>query len=377
MPRRIRVLYVIASLAQGGAERQLAELICGLDPDRYEARLALCDMTDQLGYDLPVGPRYDLESAAGSTPKTLYKIVNVLRDAEPDIVHSFMGLVNIYSRLAVGLTGIGRAIGAVRNGRPPMRDLVYEGLTQRLAHGMIANSVGIRDKLVRVSRIPPARIDVIENGVDLAKFRPPTADERAERRARWAMTGTTLVLTGRLSTEKNHLAVVQALGALRSKGALAGDAQILFAGRPSPESHAAMLHELAASLGVASNVRFLGPVKNVEELVGAADGLILPSHYEGIPNAVLEALACGAPAVVSPAANLDAIVHDGVEGLTCASSSAADVEAGLARFFALSSEARQAMGARGREAAKARFSVPRMVARTCEVYDRVLAARTR
>src|SRR5687767_6353789 len=102
----------------------------------------MCDMTDQLGYDLPTGERYSLDSAAGSTPRTLVKLMAVLRDARPDVVHSFMGLVNIYSRIAVRLTGIGRAVGAVRNGRPPLRDLVYEGLTQSLAHALIANSVG-------------------------------------------------------------------------------------------------------------------------------------------------------------------------------------------------------------------------------------------
>ena len=99
----------------------------------------------------------------------------------------------------------------------------------------------------------------------------------------------------------------------------------------------------------------------------------MPSHYEGIPNVVLEALASGIPAIVSPAANLDAIVHDGVEGITCTSGSAHDVEDGLRRFFRLTEAARRAMGERGRAVAEARFSIPRMVERTCAVYDRVMA----
>jgi L-malate glycosyltransferase len=105
-----------------------------------------------------------------------------------------------------------------------------------------------------------------------------------------------------------------------------------------------------------------------------ADGLALTSHWgEGISNAVIEGLASGAPVVVSPAANVDAVVHDGIEGFACSSSKQVDVERGLARFFALTVEKRRTMGARGRATAVTRFSVPRMVARTCEVYERVLA----
>ncbi len=368
-----RVLYVISSLEQGGAERQLAELVRGLDRSRFEPRIALCDATDRLGYELDAGRYYDLDSANGSTPRTLVKLVRVLRDARPELVHGFGGLVSIYSRLAVRMTGIGRAIGAVRNGRPPLRDLVYEGLTAPLASAFIVNSVGIREQLVRVSRIPARRIDVIENGVDLARFRPRAPATRAALRERWELRGPTLVLVGRVGPEKNHEGLLRALARLERDGALPPDATVLFAGKATPPSHGDALRALVRELGLDRRVRFLGSVLEVEDLVAAADGLVLPSHYEGIPNAVLEAFASGVPAIVSPPANLDSIVTDGREGFAAESTEPGDLARALRRFFALSAEELTAMGARARATAEARFSIPKMVERTSAVYDRVLA----
>lgn len=125
-----------------------------------------------------------------------------------------------------------------------------------------------------------------------------------------------------------------------------------------------------AALGDA--LRLVGIVKPIEKLVAAADGVLLPSHYEGLPNAVIESMSCATAPIVSPAANTDALVDDGVTGLVCEGTDPESIERAIRRFVALSPEARALMGQRGYEAARERFAVRRMVARTVEVYARVL-----
>ncbi len=370
----LRVLYAISSLHHGGAERQLVELIRGLDRSRYEPRLALCDTTDQFGYAMEVGGVIDLRSAAGSTLLTFARLVAALRAERPAVLHTFGGLLNIYGRLAVRATGIGAAVSAVRNGRPPARDLAHEALTWPLADAIVANSVGIRDVLAQRAHIPAARIDVVENGVDTGRFHPMEAGARDAARARWGLAGRALVLPARMSPEKNHLGVIRALGILRGRDALPGDVTVCFAGRVYSPDHDERLKRAVEAAGVTDRVHFEGPVDEMPSLLAAADAVLLPSTYEGMPNVVLEGLACGTPALVSPAANRDGVVRDGTEGIQVHGTEPGALAEALARWLGLPEVARRAMGTRARARAE-EYTLGRMVERTCAIYDRVLASR--
>ncbi len=371
--RRVKVLYFVSSFEQGGAERQVAELVAGLDLARYEPHLAVCNPADQLGYDLPFVTRTDLRSPQGPEPATLLRLARVLRQVRPDVLHSYLGHQNLYGRLAVRMTGIGKAVGSVRCTRLPAQAIRHERLTHRLTDALIVNSVGIREELVRRARVRADRIDVVENGVDTRRFRPPSAEERRTARERFGMTGTTLVVPGRISSQKNQIALVAALALLRARGQLPPDVRVIFAGRQ--EAHTRYGTYLRAAIALTRTgdlVRFAGVVREVEELLGAADAMVLPSIFEGLPNVVLESLACGTPAIVSPGANVDDLVCDAETGLAMEGAGPHAIAGSLARFFALPEEERRRMGLRGRETALARFTVARMVRRTCAVYERVL-----
>jgi glycosyltransferase involved in cell wall biosynthesis len=378
VPDKIRVLYFVSSFEQGGAERQVAELIRGLDRDRYEPRVAVCNTQDQLGYDLRLSKVTDLRAPMGPTPTTLMRLCKLLVRERPEVLHTFMGHQNFYGRLAAAMTRIGRAVGSVRCTRLSRKELVYEMSTRWLAHATIVNSVGIRDELVARARVPPVSIDVVENGVDTARFRPPAAEERTDARHRFGMRGTNLVLPGRLSRQKNQRGIVEALSVMRARGTLPADLTLHLAGREEASSdYGTTLRQAVVERGLTERVRFLGVIRDIEVVLRACDCLVLPSIYEGLPNAVLEAMSSGIPVVVAPPCNADALVRDGEEGLICADTTPDAIADTLERFLSLGVEARLRMGVCGREHAAARFTIPRMVARTCAVYERVLAARSR
>lgn len=372
MPRR-KVLFFISSLEQGGAERQMMELMRGLDPERFETRLALCHRTDHLGYSLPCGEPYSLDATFGPTPGTLARLVRVIRRERPDVIHSYMGYENLFARLAGRLTGIGKVVASVRCTRMPRRDVFYERTTHAMIDALICNSVGIRDELHERARIPLADIDVIENGVDQQRFQPIDAAERASVRREWGMDGRrALVVPGRVSEQKNQVAIVRALESMKRDGLLPADLTVIFAGRGSPPLYGEYVRRVADRAALGDALRFAGIVKPIEKVVAAADGVLLPSHYEGLPNAVIESMSCATAPIVSPAANTDALVDDGVTGLVCAGTEPDDVRRAVLRYLALSDEERRTMGQRAYAVAKERFALTRMVARTVEVYARVL-----
>jgi glycosyltransferase involved in cell wall biosynthesis len=376
--RPVRVTYFINSLEQGGAERQMAELIRHLDRTRFEPALVLCNATDQLGYALPIaeGRVRHLNAPMFPGPVSVAALARALRELETDVLHSYMGWENIFGRVAARMAGVRAAIGSVRCTELPRKHVLGERLTHSMADAVIVNSVGIRDELVRRAGIPASRIDVIENGVDFGRFRPLDPATIARERNVWGMKDKrVLVVPGRISEQKNQLAILRALALLAKAGELPPDVRVYFAGRGSPPWYGELVRTWATASGIGTHVDFLGIVTRVERLVGAADAMLLPSNYEGLPNAVIEAMSCGVPVIVSPAANTDRLVTDGVEGLTVEGREPAAIARALQRFFALSPEELRAMGGRGHAHAAERFAVARMARRTMDVYERVLSAR--
>ena len=162
----------------------------------------------------------------------------------------------------------------------------------RLAAARAAAVVTVSESLKRQARelgIQTDKLSVLRNGVDLDRFR---LLDRLAIRTHLGLTGTVWLVAGNLVEPKGVHLTLAALAEV-------ADAILIVAG-DGPE--AARLRELACALGVDKRVRFLGNVPHTQlvEYYNAADALFLASSREGMPNVVLEALACGTPVVATP-----------------------------------------------------------------------------
>lgn len=159
---------------------------------------------------------------------------------------------------------------------------------------VICNSRMVRDDIARRFGVPDEKLHVIHNGVDLGVFHPGLRDEHRKRvRAELAIPADAPVVlfVGSGYERKGLATLLRALAAMKTR-----DARLLVVGR---DRHQKLYEKLAQTLGVEDRTRFLGGQQDVRPYYGAADVFCLPTIYDPMPNAALEALACGLPAVTS------------------------------------------------------------------------------
>ncbi len=161
----------------------------------------------------------------------------------------------------------------------------------------IAVSDALKVRMIELG-IPAEKVHVLKNGVDTDFFR--LQDQQAMR-ARWKLKAKTLLMVGNLVPEKRPLAMLEALSKIQ-------DCDLLIAGNgPLKQS----LVDASVKLGLQQRVTFLGNVDQTElvSLYNAVDGLVLPSAREGLPNVLLEAIACGCPVLAADVGGVKEIIN--------------------------------------------------------------------
>jgi glycosyltransferase involved in cell wall biosynthesis len=377
MARPHKVLFVIPNLQQGGAERQILQLANRL-PERFQP--ALCLFDDNVHYKeelarLPTAPRVVGASRMG--PAAYRRLVAIIREEKPDIVQTYRDIANFWGRLAALKAGVPVVVTSVRNRALNLINVLTERWLARRTARVLTNSEGVRRELTRLARVPDSKIQVVHNFIDVERFVPPSAAEREQARARWGVAEdeTILLVPGRIATQKHQLGLLFALNLLRRRGGLPPRARVLLAGRENSRLYPALVNRSLRWLGLTDRVTYLGRVTDMISLYAAADILVLPSLFEGLPNAVLEGAACGLPAVVSHAANVDRLVVDGETGFEVPTFNRGALADALGRCLALAPEERRRIGAAGRAHIVAHFGPDRIRDEMTALYDSLLRER--
>lgn len=242
------------------------------------------------------------------------------RDWQPDLVHGHDWLVahagaQLKALFDVPLVATVHATEAGRHQGWLPADLnraihTVEWWLTYEARRVITCSSHMRWEVTRLFDLPRAKVDVVPNGIDLARWQVDPAVV-AEVRAQYAGDGPLVLFTGRLEWEKGAHTLVEAMPGLLAR--LPG-VRLVVAGRGSQEQE---LHALAEGLGLEQHVRFAGwlPDAHLPALAAAADVAVVPSIYEPFGMVALEAVAAGTPLVVADTGGLRELVEHGVTGV--------------------------------------------------------------
>jgi glycosyltransferase involved in cell wall biosynthesis len=247
-------------------------------------------------------------------------------------------------------------------------------LLLRDADALVAMSRAIRAEFLDAG-IPPERAVLIPHGVDTARFRPAAAGERSALRTRLGLPSdaSIAVYTGRLLRGKGLEVLIDAFAAVAAADPRAR-LLIVGSGAGQPLSIEASLQAQVEAAGLAPRVSLVGRVDSVQDYLRASDVFVFPSLFEALGLSLLEASACGLPAVASRTGGIVDVVEDGASGRLVEPGSAAALAEALTGL--LDDPARRsAWGTRARAIAEARFDLDASVGRYRALFAELIIHR--
>ena len=287
----LRVAFVLPSLAGGGAEKVMLSVASGIGRERFRPTLVVLNADGPLRHAVP--DTLDLVDLKSPRLRSgLAAMFSLFRQRRFDVIVSTMGYMNMGILLG-GTAGTGGAKVIVREANTPdatldsfpfplLGKIGYRFLYKRAA-AVVCNAAAVKAGLVQLG-VPEKQVLIVPNPVDIEGLRRDT------QRLRHPGSGRRFVAVGRLTHQKGYDRLIP----------------IMRNGRP--DDHLTILGEgplraqLEADLrdaGLTDRVHMPGFVENPEPIVAGADAFLMPSRWEGMPNAALESLALGTPVIAS------------------------------------------------------------------------------
>jgi glycosyltransferase involved in cell wall biosynthesis len=371
------VVQLVTSLHFGGTERQVAELVRGLAGSRWDTRVA-CFRKE--GGFLPevqalgIEPHHFPLKGSLARPNTVFRIAELaayLVREEARVLHChdiYAAIVGVPAARLAGVPVVSsrRDLGHHLTGA---HRLALRG-AMLLSTRVLANAATVAAQTERESGVNAGRLVVVPNGLDLERFDRRLAAE-LEAPVPWLGDPTvrTVAKVARMSyPAKGHADLLEAAAIVRKT---APELRFLLVGDGPREPE---LRRMAERLGVADIVAFLGQRGDVPAIQSRVDMICHAARAEGMPNAVLEAMAASKPIVATCVGGTPELIHDGAHGLLVPSRAPRELAAALLRLNGDRALAdRMARAARKR--IEERFTLAKLVERVDKLYTMLATPR--
>jgi glycosyltransferase involved in cell wall biosynthesis len=353
-------MHVIETLEMGGAENVVADLANHCD-SRFVPFICCLDRSGPIAERLRDGiPVFELRKSPGNDYTLPFRLARLMRANRIRVAVSHDWGTYLETVTARRLSGADKMIHVVHGDFWPYPPGIASGLKRWLRRRaerlfsadvaeFVAVSEGVRHAVACQTGIPEKRIRIIHNGVTIPE-RPPSSPEPLKRSEGIATTECVIGSVGRLATVKNYPLLLNALtrlktSAIRFRCVLVGDGE-----------DRASLESLSKRLGLEEQVIFLGQREDARDWLNAFDVFVLPSRYEGISRALLEAMAAGLPVVASRVGGNPEVVIEGETGFLCPDDNPDLLAAALLRLMK-DERLRKQLGEKGYERVSRNFNL--------------------
>ncbi|MFA6147326.1 MAG: glycosyltransferase [bacterium] len=389
MPRKepVPVAYVLPNLELGGTERHVLDLAAAIDRRKFSPRVVCTagggsmeeefsrrgvpvHVLEYRGISLKPGKAGPLFRNARSFFRAFTKI---LAENNIRILHCYLPAGNILGMAAASLhrTPVKivskRGLCQYKDGHPLFS--FFEDLANLFSDGILVNSLAVEADVRRTERFLGGKISLLYNGID-PEVPPPSPVGNLFPGIAWREDDPIVCCVANFFPYKGHRDLVEAAHTVVESFP---HARFLLVGRDSGEMGA--VRDRIEALGLSANVLLTGERDDAARIIAASTLVVHPSHTEGFPNTILEAMAAGKPVVATDAGGIPEAVVDGTTGIIVPVGDPGKLADGLLALIRDPVRAR-AMGQAGRIRLLERFTIGKMVEGMEQFYGKLLARRT-
>jgi UDP-GlcNAc:undecaprenyl-phosphate/decaprenyl-phosphate GlcNAc-1-phosphate transferase len=376
---RPRVLQVLTEKVRGGIEEHVLSILISLHGYGFEPYLAApAGLLGQISAELSFGQVSTLaiENASLLNHRSVSCFRGFLTAQHIDIVHSHTLLASMFASPLARMAAVPAIVETFhlpefwREGKWLKGSFWIDRQVGRFVDQYIAVSRAAQSHLVECKGIAPHRIRVIHNGRDLARFHPPSEAERTSARLALGVDDRqqVLVTLGRLEVQKGHSFLIAALARLATRWP---SLVTFFAGTGELEADLMFQRDRA---GLGERIKFLGIVRESERVLAAADVVVLPSLFEGLPLTAIEALACARPIVATDICGTREVVIHQRTGLLVPPRDPEALADAIARILSAPTLGVQ-LGEAGRIYVEDHFDVRMQIEDTVEAYRELFSRK--
>jgi glycosyltransferase involved in cell wall biosynthesis len=372
----LRVLFMIDHLGGlGGGETSLVRIVRSMPSDRVRCSVITLDarvnpvLKRQLTCPLHVFP---LHSAFNfHAVRVAAEIRRLLRTEKIDVVHTFFESSNLWGGFICKFGGGPRLVSSRRDMnilRNRGKHRLGYAVVNRICDRVLTVSDAVRDLCIREERLAPEKVVTLHNGVELDQISQIPPDLQLREKLHFAPTDPVIACVANVRRVKGLDVLVRAAGIVCGR---IPNARFLVVGGENEPDYGIGLRATVQQMGLEQNFFFLGLASQVVPILKTSQVFCLVSRTEGFSNALLEAMACSLPSVVTRVGGNAEAIEDGVSGFVVDSE---DFTAAANRILLLlqSQQTRIAMGTAAHQRVVSRFSASRMVSNLAAFYEQVV-----
>lgn len=360
---KIRVVHLIRTLDFGGLEMVVLDLVRHCDRDAIDP-IVVC-----LGGPGELAPRFEAEGVEvialhvekKRLPARVAVLASLLRRLRPAVLHTHNPTPHINGVLAARLCSVPVIVHTKHGRNYPTRKwpVLKNRFASLLSNRVVSVSRDAVDVAVQIEKVPPSKVQVIYNGIDVDRFKPRSEGKPFAMRA---------IHVARLNPVKDQATLLRAVRLVVDQ---LPEFQLDIVG-DGPA--AAMLHSLREELALDANVHFHGMQDDIPQRLQQADMFLLSSISEGVSLTLLEAMACGLPIVATNVGGNPEVVDHGQTGLLIGPRDPQAL-AKAVNWLCQNADEAQRMGHAGRKRVEQTFSLRAMVSNYENLYRELLCER--
>lgn len=360
---KINMLQMVNGFAIGGGEMKVLELVQRLDRERYN--ITVCSVGQ--GGPLEAEFRKAIDRVEVYQKKFSFdislvsKVASLMKEQRIEVLQTTLFYADVIGAYAAHLAGVPVVISwEPVTGPFYSRHYWAYKLAMLKIDRVVAVSEDIRQRVIRERKLSPEQVVTIHYGVDVEKFTP---ERQVLKKTDIGVSDDHLIVgtVGRFDHPKGHKYLIDAVPEIVQKFP---KVRFVFAGDGPLRKE---VEQQINKLGLNDYFILLGFRRDVKQLLGVFDLFVLPSLSEGLPNAILEAMACSKPVVATAVNGVVEVVEDDVTGFLVPPKNSSEMAKAIIKMVKLSDEMK-GMGKRGRERVIKHFSVEQQIEKFEDLY---------